>query len=195
VREGSSLRLNHSENAVDKPSVSVLLERGTPSIFVDIEGTSLRLILDTGFSDSILRPGMSRRDVKVTGIKPYGVTGKVLDIKGRQSASFEINGRRFKHAFLVCSLPTEAAGLPGTDFMAKAAGVIDFECESMALIGIPNVSRCVMRHQQGTPHSPYSRKVKKDTAFDLPNRRGSAWTRSSLPAPATRRMLSRMEYD
>jgi hypothetical protein len=101
---------------------------------------SRRLILDTGFSDSILRPGMSRRDVKVTGMKPYGVTGKVLDIKGRQSASFEINRRRFEHAFLVCSLPTEAAGLLGTDFMTKAGVVIDFECGSMALIGIPNVS-------------------------------------------------------
>jgi len=126
VREGSSLRLNDSENAVDKPSVSVLLERGTSSIFVDIEGMSRRLILDTGFSDSILRPGMSRCYVKVTGMKPYGVTGKVLDIKDRQSLSFEIHGHRFKHAFLVCSLPTEVAGLLVTDFMAKAGVVIDF---------------------------------------------------------------------
>jgi len=93
---------------------------------VDIEGMSRRLILDTCFNDSILRPGMSRRDVKVTGMKPYGVTGKVLEIKDRQSLSFEIHGHRFEHAFLVCSLPTEVAGLLVTDFMAKAGVVIDF---------------------------------------------------------------------
>jgi len=138
VREGSSLHLNPAENAVDKPSVSVLLEHGTPSILVDIERMSC-LILDTG-SVSIIQPGISGHDVMVMGMKPYGVTGEVLDIKGQESVSFEINGRQFEHTFLVCSLPTEAAGLLGTNFMAKAGAVIDFECGSMALMGIPNVS-------------------------------------------------------
>lgn len=92
MSEDSSLRLNASDNAVDKPSGSVLLEHGALSISVNIEGLSRRLVLDTGSNISILQPGLSRNDVKVTGMKPYGVTGEVLDVKGRQSVSFELKG-------------------------------------------------------------------------------------------------------
>jgi len=45
----------------------------------------------------------------------YGVTGDLLDIKGRQSVSFMLDGCEFKHTFLVCSLPTDTVYLVGTD--------------------------------------------------------------------------------
>ena len=73
-------------------------------------------------------------------MKPYGVTGEVLDIKGRQSVSFELDEYRFEHEFLVCSLPTAAAGLLGTDWMAKAGAIIDFDYSKMILRGNPSVS-------------------------------------------------------
>jgi len=41
-----------------------------------------RLILDTCSGISILQPGVSRSDVSITNLKPYGVTGEALDIKG-----------------------------------------------------------------------------------------------------------------
>jgi len=81
--------------------------------------------LDTGSNVSILKSGISSSDVKVTDARPYGVTGEVLDIKGRQAVSFQLNGREFKHTFLVCSLPTEAAGIRGTDFMTQAGVMIN----------------------------------------------------------------------
>jgi hypothetical protein len=59
---------------------------------------------------------VSKSDLSVTTLKPFGVTGEELDIKGRQDVSLEIDGRKFHHAFLVCPLPTEAAGVIGTDF-------------------------------------------------------------------------------
>jgi len=65
--------------------------------------------------------------------RPYGVTGEVLDIKGRQTVSFRLNGREFKHTFLVCSLPTEAAGIIGTDFMTQTGAMIDFYCCKLLL--------------------------------------------------------------
>ena len=77
------------------------------------------LIIDTG-PVSILQPGMSRREVSVTMTRPYGVTGEDLDIKGLQSVTFTLNEREFTHAFLLCSLPTDAADLLGTDFLEKA---------------------------------------------------------------------------
>jgi hypothetical protein len=97
VSEDSSLRLCPSDNAVEKIMVSVLLEHGTPSVSVEIEGRPKRLILDTGSNVSILQPGMSRREVWDTRMKPYGVTGEVLDIKGRQTVLFTLNGHEFEH--------------------------------------------------------------------------------------------------
>jgi len=52
----------------------------------------------------------------------------------------KLNGCEFTHSFLVCSLPTAAAGLVGTDWMAKAGAIIDFDYGKMILRGDPSVS-------------------------------------------------------
>jgi hypothetical protein len=79
--------------------------------------------------------------VKIASLKPYGVTGEALDIKGRQIVSFELGGREYKHGFLVCSLPTEAAGLLVTDYLEEAGVTIDFECCQMSLPGVSRAPR------------------------------------------------------
>ena len=89
--------------------------------------------MDAGSNVSILQAGISSSDIKVTDARPYGVTGEVLDIKGRQTVSFRLNGREFKHTFLVCSLPTEAAGIIGTDLMTQTGAMTDFDCCKLLL--------------------------------------------------------------
>jgi len=128
VSEDSSLHPNTPEKAVMAFLNPVLLERGIPSISVDIEGVERRLILDTGSNVSIMQPGISGSVVEVTHIRPFGVTGEVLNIKGQQTVSFVVDGREFSHKFLVCSLPTDAAVLLGTDFLNEAGASIDFGC-------------------------------------------------------------------
>jgi hypothetical protein len=124
----------------------------------------------------------------------YGVTDEVFDIKGRQSVSFVLKRRKIRtHVSSVCSLPTDAAGLLGTVFMAKAGTVIDFECGSMALTATPMCPKFIMSHQQGTPHSLYSWKIKDETVFDPPSERRGALTSSSQLAPDTRYKLHRVE--
>ena len=95
-----------------------------------------RLIIDTGSNVSILQPGVSRRDVRVTARKPYGVTGEDLDIKGQQLVSFVLGGRKFSHTFLVCPLPTDKDGLFGTDFLEKVGAGINFDLRELSLVGI-----------------------------------------------------------
>ncbi len=58
MNEDSSFHLNAPDNAVVKSAVCVLLEHGTPTISVEIEGMSRSLILDTGSNVSILQPGV-----------------------------------------------------------------------------------------------------------------------------------------
>jgi hypothetical protein len=81
VREDSSFRLIAPETAVEKPKVPILWEHGTSTISVEIEGLARRLNLDTGSTVSILQPGISKGDVSVTTMEPFGVTGNTLDIK------------------------------------------------------------------------------------------------------------------
>jgi hypothetical protein len=82
------------------------MEQGSPAVSIEIEGKTRRVILDTGSNVSILQPGVSRRDVRVTDTRPYGVTGAALDIRGQQHVSFVLGGKKFSHTFLVCpSLP------------------------------------------------------------------------------------------
>jgi hypothetical protein len=47
------------------------------------------------------------------------VTGKQLEIQGIQEVTFHLNGREFSHQFCVCSLPTDADGIIGMDFLAE----------------------------------------------------------------------------
>jgi len=84
VIEDSFLHLNAPQNAVGSYKVSISMEHGAPTISVEIEGMSRSLILYTGSTISILQPGVSRSEVHVTAVEPYGVTGDVLDIRGQQ---------------------------------------------------------------------------------------------------------------
>ena len=86
--DDSSLHLDAPRKAVSRPTVSVPFEQGSPTVSLEIEGKLKRLIIDTGSNISILQPAVSRRDIRVTAMKPYGVTGEALDIKGHQFVSF-----------------------------------------------------------------------------------------------------------
>jgi hypothetical protein len=126
VKADSSFHLCTHENAVATPSVSVGWESCSPSIAVVIEGITRTLVIDTGSNVSILHPNVSRNVVEATAMRPHGVTGQTLDIKGRKSVSFEISGSKFSHTFLVCALPMDAADLLGTDFVEGAGAIINF---------------------------------------------------------------------
>ena len=133
MKGDSSSRPFPSESAVKRPKVSIAVEHGAPSIPVRIDGELRNAIVDTGSTVSILQPGISRSDVSVTALKPFGVTGEVLDVKGRQYVPLEIGGHKFYHPFLVCSLPTEAAGLLGTDFLIEHGAAMNLHCNKMSL--------------------------------------------------------------
>ena len=133
VSKGSSLHLYAPENAVESPSASIVMEQGTPTVTAEIEGVRIDLIVDTGSNISILQPGVSQSDIRCTSIKPYGVTGETLEIRGQQTVSFVFDKHVVEHSFYVCSLPTNAAGLIGMDFMGKTGAKIDFSKGEISL--------------------------------------------------------------
>lgn len=102
------------------------MEGSTPTLLVKIDGTKCRFIIDTGSNVSLIQPRISGEEVMASDLSPFGVTGDVLEVKGTQVVTFHINNVKYEHGFLVCSLPTTAAGIVGMDFLLKCEAEINF---------------------------------------------------------------------
>jgi hypothetical protein len=76
--------------------------------------------------------------------------GENLDIRGQQTVSFRLGGNRFEHTFLVCPLPTEIAGILGTDFLESAKAQISFEIGEK---GTNSYGKC-LSHVRSDTHEP-----------------------------------------
>jgi len=101
---GSSLHFSIPENAVGRPTSSLLLEQLAPSVTLEVERTARRLILNTGSNVSLLQPGISRIDVrdspKALRIDPGSPGHK------RPAPSFlHVGGRKLDHFFWYVPFP------------------------------------------------------------------------------------------
>ena len=123
--------------------------------------------------------------MQVTHIRPYAVTGEVLYIKGQQTVSFMVDGRRFNRTYMVCSLPSDAAGLLGTDSFLNKAGVsIDFGCGKMSLAGIGKVPReCKVSPTRGAALTIFTAGKEGHSPLNPVYGRLGIKTSSSQPAP------------
>ena len=192
--DDNSLHLKAPVNAVGKSTVSVLLEHGTPIVRLELEGVSRDLIIDTGSNISLLQPGVTRRDISVTSVKLFGVTGEVLDLKGQLTVSFVLGGHEFEHTFYVCPHPTDAAGLIGTDFLERAGAIISFEC---AKISFSDIGKVPHVHSVSPARHPaltvFTRG--KEGHRPQPRQQEARQTDGFRPAPKSRRPFRRTRLD
>jgi hypothetical protein len=134
-REDSYFRLD-PENAVNRVhQIPLDLETTAPSVQARIQGVVRNLIVDSGSCCSILQPGVADDPIGCTNRSPYGVTGDTLRVNGEQTISFEIDEVPYRHTFLVCSLPTNAAGILGTDFLKSKHAILNLEKFTLTLEG------------------------------------------------------------
>jgi hypothetical protein len=97
-------------------------------------------------------------------MKPYGVTGEGSDIKGRQSVHFLYDTRTCVGTRVrMMSRPTDAAILLGTE---KLTVTINFGSVKMPPTS-PNCRVCIAYYPQGTQHSYYLLRVKRDSPRPL----------------------------
>jgi hypothetical protein len=153
------------------------------------------LIVDTGSNISILQPGVSKSELKVSDSRPYGVTGEILHIKERQTVSFVLGGRKFSHQLLVCFLPTEATGLIGIEFLKEFGAILNFECDKMSLTDIGKALERMVQGSIKAPHSQSFWKVKRDTALNLPDGKFSVRTSKPQLTSHAKELLARLELD
>jgi len=72
-------------------------------------------------------------------LSPYGVTGNELEMKGMQEVRFRLKDREFHHHFCVCSLPTEADGILGMDFLSKGNADLNLEKLELRMLKCPKL--------------------------------------------------------
>jgi len=77
----------------------VILDHGTPTVAVKIQGAERILIVDSGSSCSLLHPGVAEVPLESTTFESFGVTGDSLDIVGGQQVLFKMGRVTFSIHF------------------------------------------------------------------------------------------------
>ena len=89
--------------------------------------------MDSGSNVSLIQPGIYRSEVRPSSTTSFGVTGDELDILGEQDVQFSVNNWNCGHTFCVCSLPTEADGILGMDFLSETNASLDIGRQELRL--------------------------------------------------------------
>jgi len=103
----------------------VTADHGTPTVAVKIQGSERILIVDSGFSCSLLQPGVAELPLERMPFEPFGVTSDSLHIVGEEQVLFQMGRVKFNHSFLVCKLPTSADGVIGLNFLTPRQSRLD----------------------------------------------------------------------
>ena len=62
------------------------------------------------------------------------MTGNELEVTRVQEVEFSSNKRNYRHQFCVCSLPTDAGGIIGMDFLGIVNAKLDLEKQELRLL-------------------------------------------------------------
>jgi hypothetical protein len=97
------------------------------------------------------------------------VTGKELEVKGIQVVLFHLGGKKFNHQFCVCSLPTEADGILGVDFLAGKKADFDMKSHSLGCCQAPSEAMALKvrehsgqgKDQSRSPYDLFEKKLEK----------------------------------
>ena len=91
-REDSARHLCHSKDAERNKERELDCLNGAPSVRAVIGGHFRTVLVDTGSSISLIKPGVSKTKISRTSVTPFGVTGDELRVEGEQSVIITING-------------------------------------------------------------------------------------------------------
>jgi transposase InsO family protein len=135
---------------------------------VEIEEEQRFLLVDSGASLSVMKPGISHSKIEPTQTVAKGVTGNRLRAIGSQDIMFSVGSRIYTHKFLVAHLDVEYSGILGLDALRQMEAKVDLRTSTLVLgrsrhqLAGQEVERCalVRRH----PHS-----VREASQTDLIN--------------------------
>jgi hypothetical protein len=143
------------QNAAENHVVKVGTQQGAPAIQATILGTQKSFIVHTGSNVSLIKPDVSHNRIRTTNLASFGVTGHDLEFAGVQEVEFWCNNRKYCHQFSVCSLPTDADGIIGKDFLPVVNAKLDLEKQQLRMLKCKNFDHTLRtREREGLAEWP-----------------------------------------
>jgi len=104
-----------------------------PVLAVDIGGEDFLFMVDTGAMVSLIQTGISKEQVQPCDVQASGVTGRQLDILGKQKVEFNLRSSNgdttFVHTFVVSHLNRCSSGILGVDFLQRVGTEISLTAQ------------------------------------------------------------------
>jgi hypothetical protein len=99
-----------------------------------VEGELHRFLIDSGASLSLVKPGVSRAEIKPTDLAARGIAGTKLKSMRVQEIEVKLGNRIYLHEFLVTPLDVEYSGVFCLDILRQMEAKVDL-CSSGLIIG------------------------------------------------------------
>jgi hypothetical protein len=84
---------------------------------IEIEGKCHLVLVDSGASPSVMKPGISSSELQPTQTATRGITGNKVKASRTQYITFREGKRNFKHEFLITPLDVEFSGILSMDVL------------------------------------------------------------------------------
>ena len=120
--EGKKVGLSH----LDSTRLELLLE-------ISIHGKRHFVLVDSGASLSVIKPGISSSELLPTQTTAKGITGKKLRITGTQIITFCVGSKTLEHEFLIAPLDVEYSGVLGVDVLKRMDAKVDLRTSALVL--------------------------------------------------------------
>jgi hypothetical protein len=84
---------------------------------IEIDGKCHLVLVDSGASLNVMKPGISSSELQPTQTATRGITGNNLKETRTQYITFWEGKRNFKYELLIVTLDVEFSGILGTDIL------------------------------------------------------------------------------
>jgi len=120
--EGKEVGLSH----LDATGLELLLE-------IEVEGKCHLVLVDSGASLSVMKPGISSSELQPTQTAAKGINGNKLKTTGTQFITFRVGSKTFKHEFLIAPLDVEYSGILGVNILKRIEAKVDLRPSTLVL--------------------------------------------------------------
>jgi hypothetical protein len=91
------------------------------------------MLVDTGATVSVMKPGIAMSEVRTTHITAMGITGNTLRVLGTQDVMFTVGNKNFTHEFLIAALDAEYSGILGVDVLRHMGARVGLRTSTLLL--------------------------------------------------------------
>jgi hypothetical protein len=121
---------------------------------IEIEAKCHLVLVDSGASLSVMKPGISSSELQPTQTAAGGITGNKLKAAGTQDIILWVGKKTFRHELVIAPLDGEYSGILGVDVLRRMEARVDLRTCTLVLgktshrLSGQEVERCALINRQ-----------------------------------------------